>query len=411
MQHPEVQVVLFRHPSVSSDQQVLLPLLQTSKELAAAATQQCSGQLAAVLCTDHLHQLLSFARHWLPKHAGLLRRLDVQLLDHSKIHVYDGGAGKWSAAVQEVAEALQQCTWQRSQDVQLQSLSLSGCPPGQLLLHLPAKHFTRLCAAVDCECADSARHVARLKELHSVDLGGGHPRRDSSVNALAPLQRLVHLTELHLGCTDVKQLNKLPPALQQLHVVVNIDCASCVLEEFSGWLQQHGSVVRSLQLVNVQRKAYWDPVWEDRLAEMAASFPGGTAAAGARAEGGAEATQPSASGSAAATAVDKQMQLAHLCVEGEQALGLALQHLPATGSLTSLECRADFGRAAQQLAAVARHTSLRRLQLWGTVYSEQGGSGAADAQGDGVLAPLAGLGQLTRLKLGTVRSWASCLCS
>jgi hypothetical protein len=401
MQHPEVQVVLFHHPSINNDQQVLMQLLQTSKELSSVVTQQCSAQLAAVLCTEDQQQVLSFAHHWLPKHAGLLRSLHMHLRDHSSASMYDGGAGKWSTTVQAVAAALQYCTWKRTQDVRLQSLSLVGCPAGPLLLQLPVKHLTRLCAAVDFTNPDSARHVARLKALRSLDLSRSEPYRDSSVNALAPLQRLVHLTELHIGRTYTKQL-KLPPALQQLHVVVDINCASQQLQQLAGWLQQHGSVVRSLKLVNVQRREWWDPVWEDRLAEVAAAFGGAPAAAAG--EEGAERSQPAAQAAAAVTGQTvKQLQLAHLSVEGHSALGLALQQLPATGSLTSLECRADFGRAAAQLAALARHTGLRSLQLWGTMYSELGGSGAADCQADDVLAPLAALRQLTLLKLGTVR--------
>jgi hypothetical protein len=155
-------------------------------------------------------------------------------------------------------------------------------------------------------------------------------------------------------------------------------------------------VVRSLALTNVQHKPYWDPIWEDRLAEMTAAF-GGMPAAGA-VEGAGDAATP-----AAAEAAAGQVQLAHLHVEGHTALGLALQHLPASGSLTSLECRADFGRAAEQLSAVMRHTALRRLQLWGTMYSGVGGDGAADCFGDDVLASLTALAQLTQLRLGTVR--------
>jgi hypothetical protein len=398
MQHPEVQMVLLHHPSISKDQQVLLQLLQTSKDLAAAAKQQCSGQLPAALCTDHPHHVLWFAHRWLPKHAGLLQSLELQLEDHSDIRAYDGGTAKWSAAVEEVAEALKLCARQRLQNVTLQSLTLSGCPPGPLLLHLPAEHLTRLCAAVDFSSADSARHVARLTELRILDMSGGEPYKDSSDGALAPLCRLQHLTELHIGCTYTRQL-KVPPALQQLHMTIDINCHSGQLVELASWLQQHGSVVRSLSLENVQRKPYWDPVWEEKLAEMTAGVgPGfGSMAAAGTAEGGA--ADAAAPGPTAA-----QVQLAHLHVEGHTALGLALQHLPASGSLTSLECRADFGRAAQQLSAVLRHTALRRLQLWGTVYSGAGGDGAADCFDDDVLSPLTGLTQLTQLRLGTVRA-------
>uniref|UniRef100_A0A383WI79 Uncharacterized protein n=1 Tax=Tetradesmus obliquus TaxID=3088 RepID=A0A383WI79_TETOB len=148
---------------------------------------------------------------------------------------------------------------------------------------------------------------------------------------------------------------------------------------------------------------------------MAAAFGGAAAAAAgqlpaqAAASGTASSTAADTTAAAAATAprqaANTQMQLAHLRVEGHTALGLALQQLPATGSLTSLFCRADFAGAEQQLPAVLRHTALRSVTLWGTVYTEHDrGSGEVHSQDDDdVLAPLTGLAQLTRLRLGSVR--------
>jgi hypothetical protein len=182
-----------------------------------------------LLCTDHPHHVLLFAHHWLPKHAGLLQSLDMQLEDHSGMPVYDGGTAKWSAAVAEVAEALKHCT---SQQLQLQSLTLRGCHPGQLLLHLLAKHLTRLVAAVDLSAADSARHVARLTQLRSLDMSGGQPYKDASKDVLAPLTLLQHLTELHIGRTHANQL-VVPPALKQLHMLIDINCHSGQLEELA----------------------------------------------------------------------------------------------------------------------------------------------------------------------------------
>lgn len=44
-----------------------------------------------------------------------------------------------------------------------------------------------------------------------------------------------------------------------------------------------------------------------------------------------------------------------------------------------------------------------QLQLCGATCSVLGGSGAADCQACDMMAPLAGLGQLTQLRLGTLR--------
>jgi hypothetical protein len=391
MQHPKVQVVLLQHPSISKDQQVLLQLLQTSKELAAAAKQQCSGQLPVALSTDHLRHVLLFAHHWLPKHAGLLQSLDMQLEDHSGMPVYDGGAEKWSATVAEVAEALKHCARLGSQELQLQSLRLRGCPPGQLLLQLPAKHLTQLCAAVDFSAADSASHVARLTQLRSLDMSGCEPYKDGSSDALAPLTRLQHLTELHIR-----------------QAAGGAACAEAAAHE-----DRHRLPFKALRGAGKLAAAAWQcgvqPGADKRAAQgVLGPCVGGTAGrhdssvwrrASSRDSGRCRGCSSSSTGSSSS----RQGSAGASACGGHTALGLALQHLPASCSLTSLECRADFGRAAQQLSAVVRHAELRRLQLWGTVYSGAGGDGAADCFGDDVLAPLTALAQLTQLRLSTVR--------
>lgn len=106
-----------------------------------------------------------------------------------------------------MADALQQCNSQRTQELRPQSLSLRGRPPGLLLLPLPPQHLTQLCAAVDFRCPDTARHLSCLTALRKLDMSGSQPFRDGRADpygsnpgpdmrdsALAPLQHLQHLT-------------------------------------------------------------------------------------------------------------------------------------------------------------------------------------------------------------------------
>lgn len=194
LQCAELQAALLSNASVSQDQDVLLKLLQSCKELQAEAARHCAGSMKAVL-RAHRGEYADALASWLQRHARLLQRLELQLMKTDPM--YDG----WSieSAVDALAGAMSEQQW-HMQGLQRFTLKSSIWAAG-ILLQLP----------------DS---------LKVLNLSGTNAAAAAlRVRALAPIARLQQLMELRLGPVLVCQLlaAQLPPLLQQLDVTVELD--------------------------------------------------------------------------------------------------------------------------------------------------------------------------------------------
>jgi predicted TIM-barrel fold metal-dependent hydrolase len=124
-----------------------------------------------------------------------------------------------------------------------------------LLQQLPAAHLTKLCVDVDFSSSASLQAVAGLTDLQHLELVNVAEAAATTAAAvipddvLAPLAAgLQQLTQLHVGPVRPAQLQWLPPKLQQLHVTVELCNKPQQLLQLASWLQQHASVVASLEL-------------------------------------------------------------------------------------------------------------------------------------------------------------------
>lgn len=269
MQDSKVQAALLRHPAVIQDQQVVLALLLTSKQLLAIVAKQCAGQVPAMLQAQHLKPVLCFTKHWLPKHGGLLRELNVQLGESSSWIYYEKW---WSAALVALDTAFMQ-----QQDLQLQAFCLRGAPADYILQHLPATCLTRLRASLDFRRASSSNTIAalsRLTGLCSLDLTDSRGAAAAGHSALVPIAALQQLTELGIGTLTAEQLQllQLGPVLRHLDVAVDLLGAPQSLEQLAGWLEQHGRVLRRLALTNMKGHSKCTQRWSAAMHHFVAAL-------------------------------------------------------------------------------------------------------------------------------------------
>jgi hypothetical protein len=449
LETPRLMAALLGHHSIGQDQNVLLALSRSSKQLQAAAAAQCAGQLAVsrVLHVNPAVDAQGFDA-WLRRHACLLRELHVELRCL--------GSGGF---------AVLQCLQEQEQQLQaLQGLTLDnmyGHYPCNgvrfdwwakpLLLHLPVglkrlqltgrwpaaqqdalAAFGRLQQLTQLTISDSwtsaLQHVPA--GLRSLDLRDrGQWVRESGRDALAPLAGLQQLTELHLGKVRPEQLGQLPPSLQQLDLTLAVNEEN--YRQATAWFQQHAGILRRLVLdgggcclwrwdTDTGRGTLRDR-WAVPLAGVAAAFEAAATAAAAAAPG-----QPGTTTAAAATAqpaapvtdttpnTTSSSSSSRFALQLMRALGIPwvlnganLRTLP--GSLTELECYIDL-KCEQAVDALSSLTQLRSLcvkqnkasnaLMW---HMHSGCSDLSD-QHDCALAPLSALMHLTRLELPYVRA-------
>jgi hypothetical protein len=235
LQHPELQSVLLRHPSIRQDKQLLRALLQTSKQLQAAVPQLLPGEWDVVLpASTPETKVKSFVR-WFGKHAGLLRGLQLTLDGAFEVRL-----ARW------LQEAMQR---HPAGSLQLQSFELMNWAalPG-ILQQLPAAHLTRLSVNVDADDSASLLAVAALTGLRSLSLGTNrNPVKAADVGPLAAgMQQLTELRMMYK--VPPRHLQQLPTTLQQLEVWVDVGNDQQQQQEAAGWLKQHGSIITKLRL-------------------------------------------------------------------------------------------------------------------------------------------------------------------
>jgi hypothetical protein len=212
--------------------------------------------------------------------------------------------------------------------------------------------------------------------------------------ALQPLAGgLQQLTELHIGTLDARQLQHLPQKLQRLHLSVSMHGVPEELLQLAVWVEQHGSTLSSLELVDVLNHdriyafnhTHWEADWEAPLHALGEAFAAAAAAHAAAAE--------------AAHSKGLQLQSLSMGCEGCVAALPLLQHLPAH-SLTSLDSGLGLQRhnLAAQLTAVCSFTALRSLHILGSPDSDR----AVGELGTSALVPLTELQQLTHQWLPAV---------
>jgi hypothetical protein len=216
------------HTSVCEDVLVVTKLQQTSKHLQTAVGQLLQGQLSVELSTVKLQQLQGF-ESWLGKHAGLLKRLSLQIDARSSADSFsnlpigfepDSNSCWLGTAAQRVLRSL--LLTAAAGHNEPQSLTFRGTTASvDLLQQLPACHVTELHAEVDLNCSSSMQAVAVLSRLQHLQLIGSAQRGSVSDyepadehSALAPLATgLQQLTQLH-----VDPVTPAAPLLQTLPV-------------------------------------------------------------------------------------------------------------------------------------------------------------------------------------------------
>jgi hypothetical protein len=395
MHDPRLQAPLLRHVSISQDQQIVAVLQQTSKELHAAVAARLAGQLPVVLCTKQVQHAQAFVQ-WLGKHASLLQSLHLQLpRSHDAL-----GRPSWPAAAgiaAGLADALQHAA--TSGALQLQSFALAGvaAAPG-LLQQLPAPQLTKLCIGVDFSSSASLQAVAGLTSLRHLELCNTAQAAATTAAAiipddvLAPLAAgLQQLTQLLLKPVRPAQLQWLPPKLQQLHVTVELCNQPQQLLQLASWLQQHVSMVKSLELQGAH-SARLEPGWGAAFQALADAFQAATEAGAAPPPAAAAAAAADVAATAVPVAEAAPLQLQSLLCNSLAAP--VPQHLPVS-TLTELACQLDWSRTAH-VSIVCSLTNLQKLDI----LSAQG---FTSWQADNVLAPLSALQLLTNLQLDYVR--------
>jgi hypothetical protein len=151
---------LLQHSSISHDKSVLLPPLQATKQLQAAAAAQCAGQLALSVQFQQLQQARSFV-FWLHRHAPLLQQLHLDFLaSHTPAWL---SSARWLNADAAVAAAL---LW-KQQQLRLQSFSMRGAHCDWALLTLPPSSLTH--RSIDVQKITQHNYLA-LTALRSLDL-------------------------------------------------------------------------------------------------------------------------------------------------------------------------------------------------------------------------------------------------
>jgi hypothetical protein len=284
MSDPQLHTPLLGHPSIAQNWQVVAKLLQTSKELQAAAATVWVGQQQVVLHTGQVQQAESFAQ-WLGKYAGLLHSVDLHVISSIK----HGGTRDWEATTAVLAGALQDAA---EQDI-LQALRCfsdkGSAANAGVLQALKAAQLTQLAVELHIDDYPAIDAVTALTSLCSLDLKvlpAGWCHRSDLVsighkipvipekNALAPLAALPQLTQLHIGPVFPGQLQQLPPALQQLHVTVNLGYRHRQLLQFAGWVRQYGSLIRTLELIKCRHVHSYSTVvdWQAAADALAAAF-------------------------------------------------------------------------------------------------------------------------------------------
>jgi hypothetical protein len=403
---PQLYKPLLLHPSVIQDQCVVAKLLQASKQLQEAVAQLLFGQLQAVLSAAKVRQAEAFMQ-WLAKHAGLLQGLEAQLFSR----IEHGGTKDWSEYTAALAATLQDAAARGALEG-LFSFSFKGATAISVLQALPAAQVAHLKVQVPCYDALSLTAVAALTSLRSLQLTFLPASRGSSnmihellaaqQAALQPLAAgLQQLTELHIGPVFAGQLQHLPPKLQQLHVTVSLEGQLQQLLQLARWIQQHGSIVSSLQLVDfVHVYAFSSLPEQDWNSEMNYL---GAALEAAAAPAASTATAAAADGFSANSVPCRSLPLESLslwdfCCPIYTVTPALLQRLPAH-SLTHLDLRFERNSPVER-AVLCRLTALRSLKF--KDLPDHHGPRAVFGDSSSALAPLTALQQLTELQLPCV---------
>jgi hypothetical protein len=353
---------LLLHKIVCEDVLVVTKLQQTSKQLQAAVGQLLQGQLSVDLSTAKLQQLQGF-QTWLGKHAGLLKRLFLQIDARSSADRFSnlpfgfkpGSDSCWlGTAAQGTLRSL--LLTAAACHNEPQSLTLRGTTASvELLQQLPACHVTELHAEVDLNCSSSMQAVAALSRLEHLQLfspartgsDDEYTPADAADGALAPLATgLQQLTQLHIDPVTPAQLLQLPPKLQQLHIALR-NYSWQDVQQLAVWLPSHVSILSSLHL---EGRGDWPDV-DDQPAAALSTLTAAFAAA-------------AAAGAAASAAAAAEWRLASLSVLGLTGTGSAaplLQTLPVS-SLTHLACDVGWENSTD-MAALCSLTALKGLQL------------------------------------------------
>jgi hypothetical protein len=397
-QQYELYRALLPHPSVAQDQRVVASLLQASQQLQEAVAQLQLGQLQAALSTAKVQQAEALVC-WLRKHARLLQGLDLQLISS----IRHGGTLDWAGFAAAITAAVQEAAASGAL-AGLQSLALRGTTAGPAFLRaLPAAQLTKLTVEVFDHDTSAMTALATCTALRSLHLQLRRLAPDSveiirlktaelAAARSAVLQPLAaglqQLTELRIGPVTGAQLRQLPTKLRQLHVMVDLGADAEQLRQLTSWMQQHASLVSSLQLAGFRHVYAFNAVSNEWEAEVNAL--GGACATAAAAAAAAT------TGHCANAVSCKGLQLQSLVLAGPDdgcvATQALLQQLPAH-SLTQLQCLVAR-RSAEQLAAVCRLTGLRSLRLQDSRPRQ-----TTFGDSDSALAPLTALQQLTELQL------------
>jgi hypothetical protein len=425
----QLRTPLLRHPSISQDQQVLLKLLQTSKELQAAVAEHCAGQLPAVYSTTK-PQCAETLTQWLRKHTGLLQELHLQLGSSTP-----SSNQAWGETIEALGAALECAVGEDAADSKaaalsrLCSFSLTGSPASAGMLRplvCWATQLTKLVVEVDVRHRGAAASAAMVRPVRSLSLRLLPPAASAryahlsffeavaeasqaaqgQLAAACPLRNLrtsdSQLTELRIGPLFVGQLHELPTTLQQLHLTVSVAFNPLNLLQLADWVQQRGSILSSLEVMDSRHPSLDDNI-ELRYAAGVDALAAALATAGAApaaAAGSTLAGQPAV----AATRVSalSGLHLQSLCMGGYYtcpASGPLLQQLPAH-SLTHLDCWLHRSDAAH-ITALSRLTALQQLNLQ-TPHSAISHDVLSFGPDVDALAPLSMLQQLTQLWLPCV---------
>jgi hypothetical protein len=399
VQSAGLQEAFFSSTSVRQDQDVLLKLLQSCKQLHADVAQHCAGQMTAVLRSQFVEHTAAFAC-WLKRHARILQALEVQLPGKS-----DDDDSEAHAALEAAVQALAGAMFDQQQHLQgLQRFTLkSNFWAPEILLQLPIS-------------------------LKMLDLSGTSAIEAQMAYALAPIDRLQQLTDLRIGRVHPSQLStvKLPPLLQHLDMTVELDSQPKALANLAGWLRRHGRDVRSLGLSSFSAFRMLGPdhqemeleLWEEAIKLVAKGLitagapPPPAAAAGYQLQASALTTNTrrhmtataQLSTGAAACSSSLNMQMLHCCPsEGHSTVvplpALLLQQLPAA-TLTQLVCGVEFNKP-EHLASLCRLTALRSLELLPQLSVCVGNIQPSNHSRD-MLSPMSALQQLTALKFDYV---------
>jgi hypothetical protein len=249
----QLQTPILRHPSISQDQQAVVRLQQTSKQLQVAMAWLLRGQLPVALHTSQLQQVKLLAQ-WLRKHAGLVKSLDVCYMGPGSDYETHPNPAAAVARVLESAMAAA-ATAAAPGSLQLQSLSIDVAVEPTLLQHLPAARLTQLDITTSlCREADVAAisRLTSLQELRLTSIGLVLERLDMMQQLAAGLQQL---TQLYIGPLQPGQLQHLPPKLQQLHAVVSIEWRNTA--QIAALCRQELTALHSLYIQAPSSDASW----------------------------------------------------------------------------------------------------------------------------------------------------------